>query len=1241
MARTPDHLLGDALVNPEAAEQVREVFDRPEMPPPPVEDHPMTAFARDLLAPMFQNFQPYETPILGGVLRGADIAQRATIDAGSGLVGIGLQKAAEAAGGGRGREEQAVTSAVGSQLGSLPEWARPFAAPYLYAAGASEAKRIAQKQADIPRVKVGPVDFDLLDAAELALPGTGLIGAARKAPNFVQTLTHGIPTPKGAIATHIDEAVNAGATPEQAFASAQQRFGTYATGNFAEKGHDIFVQSAEPAARAAADATVAAGRETADQIDGGAQRFADTQQRLADQTAQATSDIESKGFRPTEVGPTTGSGKPRENLGENIDKIDTNPATKDYIEEVAKTNDGFEAQRRGVVTTAETQAAAAKIEVDAQKYAYLQPGTALNAEQLVAVRGAMIAKGEEVTKLQEIIALERGAGSVSKENQLRLLAAAAEHQTLQRAFAGARAESGRALRIQREVGTALQQGNVAGAYDRAAALLGGQQNVSGLMDRLQRIWTDPALTAIERDAATYRFVQNLDEAKFFDKIDEYWINAVLSSPVTHTVNVTGQTALQLAEIASKTVSAAVEAVTTLGGKLRPRERFFSEALVSPFGAVAGLGDGFRRAGLMLKHGIDPGDIQKFKEGGRVRAGQALEGTAGNILNIPTRILGAEDKVFYGVGYSRGLYESAARIAAREKKSLVALNPTQSDFAKRVGELLQKPTDEMRTYADVVGRRAGLRSEPGKFTKKIIDIRDTGKEIGGLGEFRPLRYVVPFINTPMQLVKIGAEYSPLGFAKVITAKGGERSDAIARAVMGSTAMGFFAQQYGLGSITGAAPTDIAERDAFYASGKIPYAVKLGDKWVEFGRLEPVATPLKWTALAMDAAKKDPNQPFDVLATKMGFSVAKSMEDSTYFAAIGDLVDALADPSKADRFLSRIATGFIPAAERAAVQTQDSYLREPKGIVQQIEAVLPIVNENVPIRQTVYGQPVERTEGKQGIAGLVSPVNFQTERTDPITQKLATYKLPENLDANGNPLPARGLLVGKVSASVASFQLNTEEANRFQRYAGQAHYNLLDKLFTDKLPYDGKSFSKLAYEDQVRAIRKAGSDAHDVGAAQLADELEAKATNSGQVSRAAQMRLTTLSTIKDKAYYLEGLKTKGKLDGSVAAYIDSRRGKGDPTTAEYVRAAPLVRQYIATPPFTIGNPTEWEALKVAKKAASDYAKKNPPPPGMSEWQWLYRVDPKSAELVRKYTYAWVPNAKRTELRRRYPFIERFVS
>jgi hypothetical protein len=930
--------------------------------------------------------------------------------------------------------------------------------------------------------------------------------------------------------------------------------------------------------------------------------------------------------------------QPVANLGVNLEKLDTPQPVKDYVERVGTENAGFEAQRRGVISVEETLNAATRQEAIAETYAFLKPGTALNAEQITALKGAMVAKGEEVVGLQNKVRDAAQLGVKSDELTVRLILAATEHQSLQRAFAGVRAESGRALRIQRELTGALREGTGA-AYDRAIAAIGGRERANLLVDRLQKIWTDPALDATQREAATYKFVQGLDSPKFFDKVNEFWINSILSSPTTHAVNVTGQTALAVMEMASKGVAAGVEAAITVGGKTRPRERFFSEALIGPFGFFAGLPQGFQRAGAMLRHGVTPELMTKFRETGEIAHRQAIGGVGGAVVNIPTKILGAEDQVFYATGYSRGLYERAANIAAREKQGILS-----GAFGRRVTELINNPTDEMTAYADLMGRRAGLRTAPGKLTTQILALRDIGKEFGPLGEFKPLRYVIPFVNTPTQLVSIGAEYSPLGLVKLVTSKGGERSDVLARSLLGSTGMAIITSKYAEGLITGAAPADAAQRDAFYAEGKLPYAVKIGDTWYSFSRLEPIATPLKWTALMMDALRDSPNQPIDATASKMAFAVAKALGDATYLSGFSALIDALNEPEIfAPRFVARIAGGFVPAAVRTGVQATDPYIRQPNGIIEQIEATLPFLNENVPPKLTAYGEPVTRSEGKQGISGVISPVEFNAAQVDPIAEKLASYRLPELIGPDGQPIPARNVQVGFVAKEIASYKLSREEGIRYQQLAGNATHNLLWDLFDDQRPYDGQSFSVLDEANQIRAIKKTIDDARVVGRAQVADEIMQGATDPPTISRAADMRLSTLTKNRDRAAYLEGLQAQGKLSAAVRSYVDAHKAKDEPTVSEYLRAAPLIREYLAKPPYIMGNPDEWARLDAARAhlAAETRALGYTSTSDEIRYDAMARLSESEQNLIFMYQSPKLRNKEREFMLRQYPFLSRFLS
>jgi hypothetical protein len=931
-------------------------------------------------------------------------------------------------------------------------------------------------------------------------------------------------------------------------------------------------------------------------------------------------------FRPNDIGPKMGSGAPRENLGVNLDKIDAPAATKDYIAQVAADNAGFEAQRRGVVTIAETQATADKIAIDAQKYAYIKPGTAFNAEQLKSTFDAMVTKGNEVTALQEALRAEKAAGISSKATELRALAASVEHQTLQRVFAGGRAESGRALRVQREIADGLRSGDVNGTWNRAVALLGGKDNADALLGRMQDIWTDPKLAPAEREVALYKFVQHMDEASTAEKIHEYWTNAILSSPSTHIVNITGQTLLQIADMGTNFLTAAVEALTSGFGKIRPREYTFSAA----FGSFGSLGRGFRQAVMNLRD-ADKIAATKFKETGQVGA-HAIGGPVGNVVNIPTKLLGAEDAVFRGIGEARGLYEGAYNTAAKE-----GLRPFSSQFAQRVSELIDNPTEEIVAHMETMGKRAGLRQDPGHVSQALIALRQDVH----IGPVQPLRFVIPFITTPVNLMKVGVEYSPLGFVRAIGAKGAGRSEAIARAALGSAAMGYFAQEFAAGNVTAGPPQNPAEKDAFYAQGKIPYAVRVGGTWYSFSRLEPIATPLKWTAALMQTAEESKGKSWDVTASKMVFALARYMEDSTYLQGLSDLVDALQDPNKAASFVENIVTGFNPAIVRRVTQANDPFIRDPRNIVEQIEATLPYLNEQVPVRQTAFGEPAKRTEGKQGISGVISPVDYNPELNDPLLQKVASYHLPEGIGPDGQMLPVRGLTVGLVNADIATFGLNDSEAQRYQQYAGQATRNLLDKLFSDKLPYNDQNFSTLPYEDQVRAIRKTISDARDVGRAQVADEIVHAASNDGQVARGAIMRLSVIGKLRDEARYLEGLQRQGVMTPTVRRLIDERKAQDKPVVAEYVRYAPLIEEYVRLPKYRVGDEAEWNALAQAKRDADKYAADTDKPPQVETWRWYMQVNPEGANLIRKYARTALRDPRRQQMLRDNPGLERYVS
>ena len=58
-------------------------------------------------------------------------------------------------------------------------------------------------------------------------------------------------------------------------------------------------------------------------------------------------------------------------------------------------------------------------------------------------------------------------------------------------------------------------------------------------------------------------------------------------------------------------------------------------------------------------------------------------------------------------------------------------------------------------------------------------------------------------------------------------------------MGTTILGLAGILSSQGMITGGGPKDYELRKVLYRKGWRPYSIKIGDKWVSYGRLEPLS------------------------------------------------------------------------------------------------------------------------------------------------------------------------------------------------------------------------------------------------------------------------------------------------------------------------------------------------------------------------------------------------------------------
>lgn len=627
-----------------------------------------------------------------------------------------------------------------------------------------------------------------------------------------------------------------------------------------------------------------------------------------------------------------------------------------------------------------------------------KPGEAWNAEEITAIRGAL----NDATR-KVLDAAEAARAVDSSANQVKLTEAILEQQRIQQIVHGVTAEAGRSLRAFRQnAAEALADGDVARMQELLQRALGRQATPEKM-----REFTDLVRALdINNPVAVNNFLRNVNKPNFWDKLHFYWINSILSGPITQTRNIVGNFGAAMYNPVQRLAAAGLDApLARITG--RPQERFWQEVPAAYAGMIKGIPEGVRGAIETVKTGISPKAAAKLD----LRPAP-ISGIAGRILGAPTTGLGMADEFFSAITYRMSLNADAVRFARKEGLTGRALTD-------RIAALMNDPPPGLVRQASEESEELLFRGDPGELAGAIANVRN--KMPGG-------RYIVPFLRTPANLLKYGVKNSPLGlldFPKLIKAAQGnpEAIDEISRAVVGSMIMASFASLAATGQIelTAAAPLDAAERDRFFREGKIPFGVKIpGVGWVEYKQIPLLDTNLTIVASAMDAIDRgeDPLSAIGQTAANIGTNLL----DKSYMSGIGDLFDAVQDPARyAERFVTRHLSGYVPFSglQRQTAQFMDSTIRAPEGLLETVKTQIPGLSESVPPRLTAFGEEAERD--------IPSPVRFSAESQT-------------RVDA---ALEAAGVELGFVGKSVGGRELNREQQFAYQQAMGRWFY---DELYT---------------------------------------------------------------------------------------------------------------------------------------------------------------------------------------------------
>lgn len=835
----------------------------------------------------------------------------------------------------------------------------------------------------------------------------------------------------------------------------------------------------------------------------------------------------------------------------NLDRLQTSESAAVVIRETAKNfSTKITEQTRGKITHEETEKLAKSLGMTADKLMKQRKGKALNAEEVLASRDILKNETGKVLEIHKKILAGQNDDATLDEFRRQIVAQA----NVQKAVSGSTAEAGRALgahkivaKAERAEATAVKLklrqrmekesidmllkkatlrlrsikgsvGNLGPADDemlaaqselvRRAARAGAKSTAeitqflvkAGLSDDVAKLVVTGAQDASTRSSefaqkkmtealgdrditeeiarrmsqidlddpiAVNKFIRDVVKVKTTDQLYFYFINNILSRPLTHIVNTASNAARSLANPAFRAAGAALEAPKRLYGG-RP-EIYFAEAGAEVVGKLQGVKEGARRFLFTMRNGLTEDQVTKFDT-----RPVPIKGKAGEILGTPTRALAAEDEFFKAINSQGELYAQAYRQAINEKKKGGA-------FWKRVHELIENPTAEMAVAAEKAATRQTFQDELGPAGKGYLAFRN---------KMPGLRWITPFVKTPVNIGKEGMRLTPAGLVmpSTLKAKSGDRALVHGQAAVGTAASTYFAFKALEGKITGAAPKKEAERKAFYAQGKRPYSLKIGKKWVSYQRMEPFATPIGLIADSYQLWKEKDLEDAKIgeIATDAAKLIFKNATEKTFMQGLNNLVNAMEEPSRyGERFVSGFASAAVPfsGAVRGIADAMDDTVRDPQTIAENVKTGIPGLSKTVRPKLDPYGEPAKKPAGP--VERFFSPVQTSRESDDQVTKELERLSV----------------VVPSAGRSQAGVKLTDAEYHEFIERKGKKVREGLERLISaSNYKKQDDTVRKSRLEKYLRSKKTEPKDVERRAGSRVYEEISSKLAGMEEAKRA---------------------------------------------------------------------------------------------------------------------------------------------
>lgn len=599
------------------------------------------------------------------------------------------------------------------------------------------------------------------------------------------------------------------------------------------------------------------------------------------------------------------------------------------------------------------------------------------------------------------------------------------------------------------------------------------------------------LPADELARAVGQFTNRGAFGRTLEAVQQVWINALLSGPATHTMNIVGNALNLPLTMMERATQAAIG-----GARGGADAAGAGEAGVMTYALLTGFRDALRLAartyaddGAAVAEMIGRQDFprqqaissQAFGLDAGSGLGRAVDFIGHEIISAPVRAMGAGDAFFKSFFFRMELHALALRQAQREAPRRADGSVDPEAVGRMMAQIVRDPPEAVRRSAGDEALYRTFNREAGPIVSRLLALRNSDSPGWNLG----MATVLPFIRTPANLFAYGLERSPMaplvGQWRADVAAGGARRDAaLARVAVGSMVMAHTFQLAEQGLVSGSGPVDFRERASLQNTGWQAYSVRVGDTWVPYNRLDPYGFMLGFAAdLRELVERRDLGEREEMEAQRLIAAVvtmgSNALVNRSFFTGIASLTEALdARQPSADRYVSQtIASLAVPSLVAAVGQAIDPvvYDRSQGWIAARLAGLSS--DPGIP-RRNLWGEPRVRPGFRElgTVGAFVSPVRPSSIGGRPIDREIARLGMGLSaVDQNGAVAfgEARVNLRNVNPAALDALRVLAGNGVKLPAFGGLGQADALDEMVQGRGPY-GEMFIAATDDGRERAIRQ---------------------------------------------------------------------------------------------------------------------------------------------------------------------------